>query len=110
MEEDSLIADQLHRHIKVWINLLKGLVDHMKSFILALVDRVVHHLLHGLLGHFPLVVLPVVLLLSSTCFVADRVAQGQGVDIVSSKLSALIIEEKVTHLSDQNVFDKILPK
>ena len=82
----------------------------MKSSILALVDCVVHHLLHGLLGHFALIVLPVLLLLSSTCFGPDRVAQGQGVDIVSSKLSALVIEEKVTHLSGKNVFDKILPK
>lgn len=61
----------------------KSLVDHMKSFILALVDRVVHHLLHGLLGHFPLLVLPVILLLSSSCFGPDRVAQGQGEDIVN---------------------------
>ena len=83
MEEDSLLADQLHRHIKVLMNLFKGLVDHMKSFILALLDRVVHHLLHDLLGHFALIVLPVLLLLSNTCFGPDRVAQGQGVDIVN---------------------------
>ena len=75
MERDSLIADQLHRVIKVVINLFKSLVDHMKSFILALVDRVVHHILHGLLGHFPLIVLPVILLLSSSGFGLHRVAQ-----------------------------------
>ena len=91
------------------MNLFKGLVDHMKSFIFALLDRVVHHLLHSLLGHFALIVLPVLLLLSSTCFGPDRVAQGQSVDIVSSKLSALIIEEKLS-LSGQNVSDKKLSK
>ena len=63
----------------------------MKSSILALLDRVVHHLLHGLLGHFPLLILPVILLLSSSCFGPHRVAQGQGVNIVSSKLSGPII-------------------
>ena len=88
MERDSLIADQLHRDIKVLINLFKSLVDHIKSSIIALIDRVVHHLLHGLLGHFALFVLPVLLLLSSSCFGPHRVAQGQGEDIVSSKLSA----------------------
>ena len=65
------------------MNLFKGLVDHMKSFIFALLDRVVHHLLHGHLGHFALFVLLVILLLSSSCFGPDRVAQGQGVDIVN---------------------------
>ena len=63
----------------------------MKSSILALLDCVVHHLLHGLLGHFPLLILPVILLLSSSCFGPHRVAQGQGVNIVSSKLSGPII-------------------
>ena len=120
MEGDRLIADQLHRDIKVVMIFFKSLVDHMKSFILALVDRVVHHILHGLLGHFPLIVLPVIILSPVLALVPIelprvkvKTCRASLFAAVKLKLSGLNRGNsylKASTLSGQNVSDKKLSK